>query len=99
MPAEKRCRLHDRQRLTPVEPAREPDQGEAGGVSSTLRLHVAFLIQRQLFTEKGFFCGKGGAGTQAEAEEAQTIAHERPQQTYEPYEGTEPMREWCHRQG
>src|SRR5688572_32895563 len=52
MPADQRGWLYHSQRLPPVEPAREPNQGETGGVSGALRLDVAFLIQRQLFAQK-----------------------------------------------
>jgi hypothetical protein len=61
-------------------------------------LDLAFLVQGQLFAQKEIFCGECGAGAQAEEEEAQAIAQER-QQTYERYEGTEPVRKSCHRQG
>ncbi len=92
MPADQRGWLYHSQCLVPVEPAREPDQGETGGVSGALSLDVAFLIQRQLFAQKEIFCGKCGAGAQA-------IAQERRQQTYKRHEGTEPVRKSCHRQG
>ena len=62
-------------------------------------LEVAFLIQRQLFTQKEVFCRGCGAGAQAEEEEAHAIAQERQQHTDERHEGTEPVRESCHSQG
>jgi hypothetical protein len=49
MPADQGLRLHHSQRLAPVEPARKPDQGEAGGVSDALRLDIPFAVEGELF--------------------------------------------------
>jgi hypothetical protein len=56
MPANQRRRLHHSQRLAPVEPAGEPDEGETGGVSGALRLDMAFLVEGELFAQKEIFC-------------------------------------------
>jgi hypothetical protein len=52
MPVEQGRWLYDDQGLSPVKPVDEPDQDEAGGIGGTLRLHLALLIQRQLFAQK-----------------------------------------------
>ena len=52
MPAEKRRRLHNRQRLTPVKPAPQPEQGEAGRISGAPWRDLAFLIEDELFAQK-----------------------------------------------
>jgi hypothetical protein len=85
MPAEKRCRLHDRQRLTPVEPASEPDQGEAGGIRGPPWCDMAFLIEGKLFAQKEVFCGERRGKVQAEPEEACRIDQERQQRTRQLY--------------
>jgi hypothetical protein len=63
------------------------------------RFHVAFLVQRQLFTQKEILGGECGPWVQAEEEEAHSIVWERQQRTYERHEATGPVRELCHRQG
>jgi hypothetical protein len=55
MPSEHRCRLHYTQSLLPIDPASKPKQGEVGGIGSTFRLYIEFLIQRQLFVQKEVF--------------------------------------------
>ena len=62
MPAGKGLRLHNGQRLTPVEPATEPDQGDTSGIGRTPGFDVALLIQRQLFTQKEIFGCQGSGG-------------------------------------
>jgi hypothetical protein len=79
MPAEKRRRLHNRQRLTPVEPTPEPDQGEAGDIRGAPWRDMAFLIEGELFTQKEVFCGERRGRAQTEPEEACRI-HEEHQQ-------------------
>jgi hypothetical protein len=54
--------LHNRQRLTPVEPAPEPEQGETGGISGAPWRDMAFLIQGKLCAQKEVFCGKRRGG-------------------------------------
>ena len=61
MPAEKGLRLHNGQGFAPVKPAREPHQGETGSIRSTAWFDVAFLRQRQLFTQEQVFgCERDG---------------------------------------
>jgi hypothetical protein len=79
MPAEKRCRLHDRQRLTPVEPAPEPDQGETGGIRGAPWRDMAFLIEGKLFAQKEVFCGERCGGMPTEPEEVGRIHQEHQQ--------------------
>ena len=78
MPAEKRRRLHNRQRLTPVEPAPEPDQGEAGGMRGAPWGAMAFLIEGELCAQQEVFCGERRGGVQTETEEVCRI-HQKPQ--------------------
>jgi hypothetical protein len=99
MPAEKRRRLHNRQRLTPVEPAPEPDQSETSGIGSTTGFHVALLIQCQLLTQEEVFCGKSHARTQTEPEEPHDIDDQREQRGSEQYEVTAQTQQRCHWQG
>jgi hypothetical protein len=51
-PPPERLRLHHRESLLPVEPLRQPDQGEASGVGGVPWLDMVFLIQRQLLTQE-----------------------------------------------
>jgi hypothetical protein len=67
MPAEKRCGLDHSQRLAPVEPASQPDEGDTGSIRGTARFEVAFLVERQLFTQKEIPRRKHGAWAQAKA--------------------------------
>jgi hypothetical protein len=67
MPVEKRCGLDHSQRLAPVEPASQPDEGETGSIRGKARFEVAFLVERQLFTQKEIPRRKHGAWAQAKA--------------------------------
>ena len=79
LPADQGLRLHHSQRLAPVEPAREPDQGEAGGVSSALRLDMALLVESELFAQEEIFGRLGGRWTQTQQPEAHGILQKRQQ--------------------
>src|SRR5215471_16431400 len=50
MPADQGVWLHNGQRLTPVEPTAQPDQGEAGAVGNTARFDMALLVEGKLLT-------------------------------------------------
>lgn len=79
MPMEKRRRLYNRQRLTPVEPAPEPEQSEASGISGAPWRDMAFLIQGKLFAQKEVFCCERRGGIQTGPEEVYRIHQERQQ--------------------
>src|SRR5262245_20988515 len=55
MPADKGFRLDYSEGLSPVEPVREPDQGDPSRVGSPCGFVVALLIQGKLFTQKEIF--------------------------------------------
>ena len=73
MPADQRCRLHNDQRLPPVEPARKPDQGETGSIRGTPRFDVALLVEGKLFPQKEVLRCQHRSWTQAEAQETDDI--------------------------
>jgi hypothetical protein len=99
MPAEKRCGLDHSQRLAPVEPASQPDEGETGSIRGTARFDVAFLVESQLFTQKEIPRRKRGAWAQAKAQEPQRITEEPQQRICERYEVVGLTRELDHHQG
>jgi hypothetical protein len=74
-------RVGPQQRLAPVEPASQPDEGETGSIRGTARFEVAFLVERQLFTQKEIPRRKHGAWAQAKAQEPQCITEEPQQRT------------------
>jgi hypothetical protein len=98
MPVEKCCRLHDRQRLTPVEPAPEPDQGEAGGIRGAPWRDIALLIEGELFAQKEVFCSERRGRAQTEPEEACRIHRERQQCTRQRHEMMERAQDSRHTQ-
>jgi len=55
MPAEKRLRLDHSEGLSPVEPAREPDQGDPRRVGGTSGFDVTLVIQGKLFAQEEVF--------------------------------------------
>jgi hypothetical protein len=86
MPPDEGLRLHNGEGLSPIEPAREPDEGEASAMRSASRLNVTFLVQGQLFAQKEVFCRECRGRTETEPEEAQGITQEHQQCTRELYE-------------
>jgi hypothetical protein len=73
MPADQCRRLHNGQRLPPIEPAGEPDQSYAGGMSGSSRCDVALLIQGQLLAQEEYqqrACEPSGA-----VERAHELSH------------------------
>jgi hypothetical protein len=59
MPADQCGRLHHGQRVPPVKPATEPDQGNPRGVGGAPWLETAFAVQRELFAQEEVFRGQG----------------------------------------
>ena len=53
MPADERGRLHNGQGLAPVEPAREPDQGETDSIGGRARFDVALRGVLEVLKESG----------------------------------------------
>ena len=68
MPLRKRRRSHHSEGLTPVEPTRQPAQGEPHGMSGTPGLDVACLVDGKLFTPKEVSHSPGFCGRQSTAE-------------------------------
>src|SRR5919206_4480600 len=52
MPAEQGLRVDHSEGLSPVEPAREPDQGDPGRVGGTFGFDVTLLSEGKLFAQK-----------------------------------------------
>ena len=77
MPAGKGLGLHDAQGVPPVEPATEPDAGEAHGIGGAPRLDASLLIQGELLAEKEILRSKNRTGAQAEKQKAHSITHKR----------------------
>jgi hypothetical protein len=71
---------HSQSRL-PVEPLRQPDQGEAGGVAGALWLDVSFLVECQLCAQKEVFCGDRHRRTQTEPKAPRGIEDQSTEQT------------------
>ena len=99
MPAEKRRRLHNRQRLTPVEPAPKPEQGEAGGIRGAPWRDLAFLIEGELFAQKEILCGERHGGMQTETEEVYRIDQKSQQHACQLYQVMEQAWDSQHTQG
>jgi hypothetical protein len=78
-PAGKSLGLNDGQGWLPIEPARQPDQGEARGVRRTLGFDVARLVERQLFAQKEILGGECRGGAQPEPEETYGVDAKRQQ--------------------
>jgi hypothetical protein len=93
MPADQRSRLDNGQRPPPVEPEGEPAQGHPGGVGGSSWFDVALLVQGQLLTQKEVLCCEGGAGAQAQEQEAQRINEEYQQRACESDNEAEQARE------
>jgi hypothetical protein len=66
-------RFHDHQHPAPVEEAAEPDQCHASGVVGVSGFDLAFLILRQLFTQKEIFRCQGRCRSQAQHEKTRSI--------------------------
>src|SRR5262249_8590307 len=82
----------------PVEPARQPEKGEAGHLGSTLGLDLAFLIQGQLLTQKEILRRECRRAAQTEAQKLQAITQECPKRAEDMKENAEPARTLCHSQ-
>jgi len=62
-------RLHNGEGLTPVEPAPEPHEGEAGSIGGTARFDLALLVVGKLFPQKEIFRGQYRRWTPTEPKE------------------------------
>jgi hypothetical protein len=69
--------------LTPVEPAPQPDEGEAGGIGGTPGLDLTLLVQGELFAQKEIFCYQGSRWTQTQEQEARSITQKHQQNVHQ----------------
>src|SRR5688572_57940 len=92
-------RLSNGEGLTPSAPAPQPDQGETGGIGSTLELDLALLIQGKLFAQNEVCCGERCGGMQTEPEEVGRIHQERQQRAGQLHQMMERARDSQHMQG
>jgi hypothetical protein len=73
MPVDERCRLDCGEGLALVEPAPEPHQGKAGGISGTTGSGMTLLVQDELCAQEEVFRCEYRSWTQTEAQETNDI--------------------------
>ena len=56
VPTDEGFRRHDRQRAAPIEPAAEPQEGQACWMAGPLGFDSAFQVERELFAQEEILC-------------------------------------------
>src|SRR5208337_2800077 len=82
VPGDQGPRPHHNQSVSPIEPAAQQQQRQAGRIVSTSRLDLAFLIKGELLAQEQILGRKRGSEAQAETQKVDQITkHPEPTQS------------------
>jgi len=76
VPGDQGFGLHHDQSVTPIEPAAQQHQRQAGRIVSTSRLDLAFLIKGELLAQEQILGCERASGAQAETHKVEKISQD-----------------------